>query len=140
MKLVSKFMIEPEYDVTVVTVRDIFQSMYAGDKFGADYQNHSAVIIFDESDMRKMSMADGGRVKVKSSGCEVVLTARKSEDAHPGIAFMPNSIYANALIEGADDTGIPEYKQIGVTVSRTTNELTGVRQLVELQKNVELHV
>ena len=87
-------------EVTIVTVRDIFQDE-AGRKsrFSDEYKNLSALIILDKQDMGRLAAKDGQKLLVKNDVGSVVVAARTSEDdAHPGLAFMYNSPWSNQLV------------------------------------------
>ncbi|MDH7596981.1 MAG: molybdopterin dinucleotide binding domain-containing protein [Methanothrix sp.] len=118
--------------VTVVTFRDIFQSeAQEVDRFGEEYRKMSAVVFLDKSDASKSGIKDGSNVLVESDNGRVVVVARISEDAHPGLAFMPNSPWSNRLVPAeTDDTRIPSYKSISATVSVTDDKVPTVEDLL----------
>ncbi|ABK14761.1 MAG: formylmethanofuran dehydrogenase [Methanothrix sp.] len=118
--------------VTIVTFRDIFQSeVQEVDRFGEDYRRMSAVVFLDKSDAAKAGIKDGSNVLVESDNGRVVVVARISDDAHPGLAFMPNSPWSNRLVPAeTDDTRIPSYKSISATVSVTDDKVPTVEDLL----------
>lgn len=121
--------------VTIVTVRDIFQDE-AGRKsrFSEEYRNLSALIILDKQDMARLEAKDGERLLVKNDMGSVVVAARTSQDdAHPGLAFMYNSPWSNQLVSDAVcDSSIPGFKSIKATVSAAEENVKNVTQISEL--------
>jgi formylmethanofuran dehydrogenase subunit D len=128
-----------EVQVTIVTVRDIFQDE-AGRKsrFSDEYKNLSALIILDKQDMIRLEAKDGQKLLVKNDVGSVVVAAKTSEDdAHPGLAFMYNSPWSNQLV--SDDVcegSIPGFKNIKATLS-TTEENMDITQISELQARMQ---
>jgi formylmethanofuran dehydrogenase subunit D len=126
-----------EVQVTIVTVRDIFQDE-AGRKsrFSDEYKNLSALIILDKQDMIRLEAKDGQKLLVKNDVGSIVVAARISEDeAHPGLAFMYNSPWSNQLV--SDDVcegSIPGFKNIKATLSTTGEDIT---QISELQARMQ---
>jgi len=124
-------------EVTIVTVRDIFQDE-AGRKsrFSDEYKNLSALIILDRQDLIRLGAKDGQKLLVKNDVSMVIVAARTSEDdAHPGLAFMYNSPWSNQLV--SDDVcygSIPGFKSIRATVSTTDANIT---QISELQARMQ---
>lgn len=118
--------------VTIVTFRDIFQSeVQEVDRFGEDYRKMSAVVFLDKSDAAKAGIKDGSNVLVESDNGRVVVVARISDDAHPGLAFMPNSPWSNQLVPSeTDDTRIPSYKSISATINATDDKVPTVEDLL----------
>ena len=124
-------------EVTVVTVRDIFQDE-AGRKsrFSDEYRNLSALIILDKQDMIRLEAKDGQKLLVKNEVGSIVVAARTSEDdAHPGLAFMYNSPWSNQLVSDAVcDTSIPGFKSIKATLSPAETNIT---QISEIQARMQ---
>ncbi|MDD2754241.1 MAG: molybdopterin dinucleotide binding domain-containing protein [Methanothrix sp.] len=121
-----------EVDVTVVTVRDIFQDE-AGRKsrFSEEYKNLSALIILDKQDMIRLGVKDGQKLLVQNDVGMVIVAAKTSEDEpHPGLAFMYNSPWSNQLV--SDDVGegsIPGNKRIKATLSIAEGNTTPISEL-----------
>lgn len=118
--------------VTVVTFRDIFQSEAQElDRFGEDYRRMSAVVFLDKNDAAKAGIKDGSSVLVESDNGRVVVVARISEDAHPGLAFMPNSPWSNRLVPAdTDETRIPNFKNFSATISVTDDRVPTIGDLL----------
>jgi len=128
-----------EVEVTVVTMRDIFQDE-AGRKsrFSDEYRDQSALIILDKQDMATLGAKDGQklRVLVKNDVGSVVVAAKTSEDnPHQGLAFMYNSPWSNQLVSDAvSDSSIPGFKSIKATISAAEENVT---QISEIQARIK---
>lgn len=109
-----------ELDISIVTVRDIFQDE-AGrlSRFSQEYKSLSAQIILDRQDMGLLEAKEGDRLLVKNDVGSVVVSARASEDdPHQGLAFMYNSPWSNQLVsDRAEGGSIPCFKSIRARVS-----------------------
>jgi formylmethanofuran dehydrogenase subunit D len=122
-------------DVKIVTFQDIFQ--YEAQKKGRysdEYKKLSAQIMLDKEDMAKLGIKEGDRVLVKNVKGRVVVTARLSDDEpHPGLAFMIDSPWSNQLVgDPVDETGIPEFKNISAMVDPTEEQVTEMKELLEM--------
>lgn len=118
--------------VTVVTVRDIFQSEVAEiNRFGEDYKRMSALILLDKSDAEREGIRDGSNVVVESDNGKVVVVAKLSEDPHPGLAFMPNSPWSNRIIPAeTDDTKIPNFKNVVARITVSNENVPDIEDLL----------
>ncbi len=105
-------------ELSIITIRDIFQDE-AGKKsrYSEEYKNQSALVILDKQDLAGLGAKDGQSLLVKNDVGSVVVSARLSEDTHPGLAFMPNSPWSNQLVSDATcEAGIPGFKGIKAAV------------------------
>ena len=105
-------------ELSIITIRDIFQDE-AGKKsrYSEEYKNQSALIILDKQDLAGLGAKDGQSLLVKNDVGSVVVSARLSEDTHPGLAFMPNSPWSNQLVSDATcEAGIPGFLGIKAAV------------------------
>ncbi|WP_440951677.1 formylmethanofuran dehydrogenase [Methanococcoides sp. FTZ1] len=122
----GQFLATPEYDIRIITHRDIFQNTaLESSRGGEDYISRSAVIKLDESDIKKMGLKAKGRAVLKNSSGRVVVTLEPSEyeEAHEGIGYMVNSPWSNALVSAdTDGTGVPKFKMIIATISDAKDE------------------
>ena len=131
----DQFLAAPEYSITIVTYRDVFQSKALEESmFSEEYQKLSAVIKMDESDIKKVGVSEGDSLTVKNGSGQVNLRVEKSgyEEPHEGIAYMPNSPWSNALVSAdTGGSGVPKYKAIEVKVSKAkTDEITKIDDLI----------
>ena len=129
---IGKFIKAPEYDIIVVTHRDVFQaSICEEDRFGMECKEMSAVIILDNTEMKRMGISNESNVLLKSKWRNVVVKARASpKSEQKGIGFMVNSPWSNALVSDETSDGIPEYKYIHVKITTTKEELTSLEDLL----------
>lgn len=130
---VGKFLKAPEYDIRVTTYRDIFQvEALERDRFGEEYKRLSAAIMMSKSDMEKMGLKAGDRVRLTGNNSSIVVEVRATKRDEPGgIAFMVNSPWSNSLV--SDDTGgngIPEFKNITCRISLTKDDITPLEKLI----------
>jgi formylmethanofuran dehydrogenase subunit D len=130
----GQFLAAPEIKLKIVTYRDVFQNTaQESSRFGQEYEKLSAVIKLDLKDISKLSIKENDTVIVKNSYGKVVVTVQKSEydEAHPGIAYMVNSPWSNALVPDATGgTGVPKFKDFEATVQGAKGEkVTGIREI-----------
>ena len=123
-----------EVEVTIVTVRDIFQDEAAKkSRFSQEYEKLSALIVLDKQDMARLAVKDGQKLLVKNDAGSVIVAVKTSVDeAHPGLAFMNNSPWSNQLV--ADPEGvssIPGFKSIKAKLARA-EETLNVTNITEL--------
>jgi len=111
-------------ELTVVTYDDIFASSFSRDKFGKEYREKAARLSMDESDMNALGIKD--RVELSNENGSVVVYASKStaKRGHPGLAYIPLSIYSNIL--ASSDT-----RRIKVSASKTEKEVHGLEELLK---------
>ena len=126
----GQFLSAPEYDIKIVTHRDIFQNTALESSRGGDeYISHSAVIKLDKGDIKKMGLKEKGTAVLKNSSARIVVTVEASEyeETHEGIGYMTNSPWSNALVSAdTDGTGVPKFKMIIATISDAKDEkITG---------------
>ncbi|VVB71191.1 Molydopterin dinucleotide binding domain protein [uncultured archaeon] len=116
-------------EVTVITVRDIFQDEAAKKgRFTDEYQKLSAQIILDKQDMAKLGAKDGQSLQVQNAVGSIVVAARTGDDdPHPGIAFMNSSPWANQLV--GDD--ICSAKNIKASVSPSNENVTVISEILQ---------
>lgn len=125
------FLAEPEYKITIVTYRDIFQSAVMEEgRFSDEYLKLSAVIKMDTADIKKLNVKEEDTVMVKNNSGKVVVRVGNSgyDVSHQGIAYMPNSLWSNALVSAdTSGSGVPRYKKIEAVVSSAKGaSVTGV--------------
>jgi len=125
-------------EVTIVTHRDIFQEQEkAKDRYTQEYQDLSALIVLDRSDMKLIGAEDGDMVLVENEWGSVVVKAKLSEeeDSHSGIAFMPNSPWSNQIVSGdTGGSGIPDFKKVVANVSSAEGDVISLKGLAEQMK------
>ncbi len=130
----GQFLASPEIKMRISTYRDVFQnSAQETSRFGEDYERMSAVILLDAKDLTKLSIKEGENVIVKNGYGKVVVRAgiSGSEEPHPGIAYMVNGPWSNALVpDDTGGTGVPRFKDFEVTVQGARGAgITGINEI-----------
>ncbi len=122
----GKFLSTPEYNVTIVTHRDIFQNAaLESSRFTEEYEKLSAVINIDKQDMDRIGIKDNDTVVVRNSSGKIAVLAQGSgyEEPHPGVAYMFNSPWSNALVSSeTGGSGVPAFKSIKAVISKAKDE------------------
>lgn len=122
----GQFLKAPEYDIKIITYRDIFQSTtLESSGCGDEYAERSAVILLDKDDMKKMVLKAGGKAVLKNNFGRVVVHLRPSgyEEGHEGIGYMTNSPWSNALVSSeTGGSGVPKFKMITASISDAKDE------------------
>ncbi len=87
------------------------------------YQESVAVAYFNEEDMRRNGIAEGGAVLLRSKFGRVVVRAHKGS-VPKGMVFMPYGPWAN-LLTSADTNGIgmPDLKGVEVDATSSNEEI-----------------
>ncbi|WP_340817946.1 molybdopterin dinucleotide binding domain-containing protein [Methanolobus sp. WCC4] len=130
----GQFLAAPEVKMKIVTYRDVFQNTaQETSRFGEDYEKLSAVIKLDPKDISRLTIKAGETVVVRNAFGKVVVTAQVSdnEGAHPGIAYMVNGPWSNALVpDETGGTGVPKFKDFEATVQGAKGEkVTGIQEI-----------
>ncbi len=131
---VGKFLKNPEYEIKIITHRDIFQvEAQERDRLGKDYEKLSTCIVMSKNDLTKMGLKSGDRVKVSNNNGSIVVEVGESKRDEPGgVAFMVNSPWSNVLVSGeTEGKGIPEFKNITAKISLVKEEITSLESLME---------
>ena len=122
----GKFLSIPEYDITIVTHRDIFQNTaLESSRFAEEYEKLSAVINIDRQDMERIGITDNDPVVVRNNFGKIIVLAQGSgyEEPHPGVAYMLNSPWSNALVSNeTGGSGVPSFKSIKAVISKAKDE------------------
>lgn len=118
-------MVEQKLRATLITGRTIEQGV--GKELGKgsiEYYDSCAVCFFDKSDMIKLGIKNGSKVKVTSKYGSVIVKAQKYQwGVNPGMVFIPCGSWANAIT--GDETfsmGMPLFKGFPVEVEAAPNE------------------
>jgi len=131
---VGKFIKAPEYDVKIITRRDVFQaSACEEDRFGDECLELSALIVLDAAEMKRMGLKDGTNVRLTSKWGSVVVRAGVSpREEQKGLGFMVNGPWVNALVSGETPDGIPAFKDIEANITISKDGITGIQELLLL--------
>lgn len=131
---VSKFIKAPEYDIKIITRRDVFQaSACEEDRFSDECMELSALIVLDAAEMKRMGIQDGINVRLTSKWGSVVVMARVSpREEQKGLGFMVNGLWVNALVPDETPDGIPAFKDIEAKITISKDKITGIQELLLL--------
>jgi formylmethanofuran dehydrogenase subunit D len=131
---VSKFIKAPEYDIKIITRRDVFQaSICEEDRFSDECLELSALIVLDAAEMKRMGIKDGANVRLTSIWGSVVVRARASpREEQKGLGFMVNGPWVNALVSDETPDGIPVFKYIEAKITISKDGMTGILELLLL--------
>ncbi len=129
---VGKFIKAPEYDIKIITRRDVFQaSVCEEDRFGDECLELSALVVLDDAEMKRMSIKDGANVRLTSKWGSVVVRARVSpRKEQKGLGFMVNGPWVNALVSDETSDGIPAFKDIKARITISKDGITGIQELL----------
>jgi len=120
-------------ELTVVTYRGIFQEVEeALGMYSDGYRDQSALLELDGGDAKAVGVEAGKPVLLETASGKVVVTAKVSEDPHPGIAFMPASPWSSQLLSGeVGEGGLMELKRFGATVTPAEGAVTSIEEIME---------
>ena len=120
--------------VSLLTGRTIYQGVSKeSGKLSEGYQRNVAICEIDPDDINLLGIKENSSVKVATGFGSVVLRAVKSSKApHPGVIFIPYSVFANVLTgTRTHSTGMPSFKGIPAEVEPVKGErITGIRDLL----------
>ncbi|MBC2698517.1 MAG: formylmethanofuran dehydrogenase [ANME-2 cluster archaeon] len=131
---VSKFIKAPEYDIKIITRRDVFQaSVCEEDRFSDECMELSALIVLDADEMKRMGIKDGANARLTSKWGSVVVRAMASaREEQKGLGFMVNGPWVNALVSDETPGGIPAFKDIEVKITISKDGITCIQELLLL--------
>jgi len=129
---VGKFIKAPEYDIRIITRRDVFQaSICEEDRFCEECLELSALIVLDAAEMKRMGIQEGSNVRLTSKWGSVVVRAKASpREEHKGLGFMVNSPWVNTLVSDEAPDGIPAFKNIEARISISKDGIISVQELL----------
>jgi formylmethanofuran dehydrogenase subunit D len=105
--------------LTLITGRTIDQG--AGKERGKgsqEYFDSAAICMLDKVDLNKLGIKHGSTVQVTSQYGSVIVKAKEyPRGAHPGIAFMPCGLWANAVCgDNTYSMGMPLFKGFPIEI------------------------
>lgn len=90
-------------------------------KFSEEYLEEIGTLQISPADMKRLGLADGDRVRVRSEHGQVDVPCRgsKGDELPPGILFIAYGDWSSRLMGGdTHGTGMPDSKGIDVTMER----------------------
>jgi formylmethanofuran dehydrogenase subunit D len=123
--------------VTLLTGRTIEQGVgKERGKASKDYFESVAVCFVDSEDMKRLGISEGSSVCVSTDHGSVVVKALKSlRGPHPGVAFIPYGLWANAVANPETDSiGMPSFKGVPAVIESANGSVVlGLRELLREQ-------
>jgi formylmethanofuran dehydrogenase subunit D len=101
------------------------------DTLSKEFQESAARVRLSKGDLQRLGLKDGGHANVKSKTGQVVLVAYGDEKVLEGTAVIPYGPWALALIAIPEDDSPIQLHGIGVTVSRSDDDVTSLERLLE---------
>jgi len=82
-------------------------------------------------DMKRLSVEEGGNVKVSTDIGSIVVKAKRSKRIRrPGVVFIPFGPWVNAILSSeTDGTGMPHLKGFKVRIEPTCEPVQGLREM-----------
>ena len=119
--------------LTLITGRTIGQGRSVEDKLAGKYRDAVSTVFLDKSDMEKLGVKEGDRVKVSTSTGEAILRVSASRFSQQGIAFIPMGPYANLLLPyETEGSGMPCLKNVEAEVAKATGEILDVQGILQV--------
>jgi formylmethanofuran dehydrogenase subunit D len=111
--------------LTLITGRTIDQG--AGKESGKgsqEYFDTAAICMLDKISLNKLGIKSGSNVQVTSKFGSVIVKAKEfPRGSHPGLAFMPCGLWANAVCGDVTySMGMPLFKGFPVEVEPAPNK------------------
>lgn len=125
----------PSLEVILTSGRTVEQGVtLVGIKISEKARVATGVCYLDPRDIESLDITENDNVKISTSEGEIVVSARRSNDApHEGIIFMPLGMYANWITPpGSAGIGVPQYKGIKATITPTEEKILEVEELLQI--------
>jgi len=117
-----KLVISHSFETDVESVKD---------KFSEEYKSAAARVQLSKADMQKLGLKPDSNVSIESKTGTIVVHAIMNEKGTNGIAVMPLSPWALALIDSPSDGKPPVYHGIPVTLTRSNEDITSLLDLLQ---------
>ncbi|KUO65955.1 MAG: hypothetical protein APF84_01465 [Gracilibacter sp. BRH_c7a] len=103
----------------LITVRTARQGAYMEKgKFSPEYEQEISTLAINPDDLALLELSEGNKALVESSSGQVEVICKKAEGPR-GIFFLPLGAIANKLLGSeTSGTGVPEFKNIPVSVQQ----------------------
>ncbi len=124
----------PEMDglpLTILTYSDIHLDI-ARQKhgWGDAYQKLAAIVRLSPADMKKMGLADGGAISLRSEVSHIVVEARGEKTIEAGTGVMPASLYTGYLLADVEHMTAAGLSLIGVVAAVSTKAPTPLNEIL----------
>lgn len=120
----------PDATFQLVTGRTIKQGIQLEAKMSIEYQQAAAVCEMAPDAMRRLKVADGATVLVRTAFGEVMVVARENPGNPDDVIFMPLGPWANAVVNpDTGGVGMPGFKGIAASVEPTGRKVQSIAEL-----------
>ena len=120
----------PHAELKLVIARSFETDIEAvSDKTSKEYFEMAARVQLDEGDMKRLNIKDGDVVAIESETATVMVRAYTNTRESKGLAVMPQSPWAMALVSVPEDDSPPQLHGISVTVKTSKEGVTPVKAL-----------
>ena len=110
----------PHAELKLVIARSFEIDIEAvSDKTSKEYLGLAARVLLDDGDMKRLNLKDGDGVKIESKTASIVVQAVTNKRQSEGLAVMPYSPWAMALVDAPRDEAPPQMHGISVTIKGT---------------------
>ncbi len=94
-------------------------------KYSSDYQDEINMLLINPTDMQKLGVKDGDRVRVWNDVGSVTVNCKSAKDeCPPGLAFISYGDKSSQLMEGeTHGSGMPTSKGMDVWVEKTEEKV-----------------
>lgn len=118
---------------TLSSGRTVPQGSFVEHKLSKGYQKATSIVYIHPLDQMELGIESGDRVRITSDFGSIVLTAEATVDIQTKCAYVALGPYANAITGGyTHATGMPDYKDIRVTIEPTDDPVPTVWDLMEM--------
>ena len=124
--MVLREFLYPSLELRLVLARalDVDMVVAAQGTLSKVYQKMAARLTLSKLDAQRLGLKEGEAIEVKSKNGKIVVRACLSEKTPEGLAVMPPSAWANALLSNA-----PPYQGIPISIKPTKKPITRVEKL-----------
>ncbi|MHA1907208.1 MAG: molybdopterin dinucleotide binding domain-containing protein [Candidatus Thorarchaeota archaeon] len=122
----------PHVDLKLVVAPSFEADIAAtGDKYSQEYIDSAAIVTLNKSDLQKLGLKDGKNVNLKNKVGNIVVRAFGSEKATEGLAVMPPSPWAMALVEVPAGESPSQLHGVQITATRSDDDVTHPEVLLD---------
>ena len=117
-----KLVIAPSFEADIAAT---------GDKYSKEYIDAAAIVTLHKSDLQKLGIEDGKNVSLKNKTGSIVVRARVSEKAKEGLAVMPPSPWAMALVAIPAENSPTQLHGVEITATKSDDDVTHPEALLD---------
>ena len=103
--------------------------------WGEAYEKLAAVVRVSPVDMKKLGLADGGLIELRSGAASIVVEAKQDKAVEEGTGIMRAGPYANYLLSDLGGLTLAGLHCIDVIAAASTDLLTPVSAVIPERDN-----